>query len=443
VHEVVDGKVVRRTGIGTSLFDVSPGPDGGLWALWHRGGERVPARLLRQDLVDYGADEAPPPDEPRLLATHSLQGATPYLSLAPQNWQLGNLMGFLGAGSGVIFGQVMATASDRLRDHYLLLNVSIYGRPELSQGSLLYINQEKWVSGGGGLFQDLQFRLDRTFGNDVRPFVAVERFFGGLVTARYPFNSFQYAEADVALGGVKRFLDTPEQRLLADPIANYAGRDLRPDWEVANHGTRPQGEVAVRLGHDTMRYNPFTGPFDGSSLLLEGTLTTQPLHGGVFGSVRLDAAHYFHLIGSANLATRVGLGTAQGGPLARQFLLQSFDTLRGVDFGTTSFLLGRAFYFSTVELQFPLTSIVRVVFLPNIEGVIGLDFGAAGDNETELIEKRVLDLALGTNFVVGPLVMRLHFARPINTSARPDKVGLTAPSTTRWVTNFSINWLYF
>jgi hypothetical protein len=58
-----------------------------------------------------------------------------------------------------------------------------------------------------------------------------------------------------------------------------------------------------------------------------------------------------------------------------------------------------------------------------------------GDELDELWDRRVLDVALGANFVLGPLVLRLHFARALDT-------GAPLPVTPNpWVTNFSLSWL--
>ena len=44
---------------------------------------------------------------------------------------------------------------------------------------------------------------------------------------------------------------------------------------------------------------------------------------------------------------------------------------------------------------------------------------------------------MGTNFILGPLVLRLHFAHAID-------IGAPLPVTPApWVTNFSITWLGF
>ncbi|MFP2932209.1 TolB family protein, partial [Pyxidicoccus sp. 3LG] len=46
LHELMtDGRIVRRTDLTTGVFEPGPGPDGGLWLLFHNSGERKPAVL--------------------------------------------------------------------------------------------------------------------------------------------------------------------------------------------------------------------------------------------------------------------------------------------------------------------------------------------------------------------------------------------------------------
>ncbi len=85
-----------------------------------------------------------------------------------------------------------------------------------------------------------------------------------------------------------------------------------------------------------------------------------------------------------------------------------------------------------MELQLPLNDIVRVAFLSDLEAVAGLDFGGVGENWVDLREHRVLDAAVGFNLSLGPLLMRLHFARPLDIGA---EAGRPDPG---WVTNFSL-----
>ena len=133
------------------------------------------------------------------------------------------------------------------------------------------------------------------------------------------------------------------------------------------------------------------------------------------------------------------LGWSFGGPLARQFYLSSFDTLRGVPYGNQDFLLGRHFLFSTAELQVPLNGVIRVLILNDIEAVAGIDFGGVGQSWEQLWAHRVLSPVVGGNFALGPLILRLHFAKPIDIGA---PAGLPS-NNGEWVTNFSIRILGF
>ena len=432
VHEVVAGRIVRRTDAATGLTDIGPGPDGGLWGLWLHSGVRRPVRLDRRALLDLPAAAAGANGPPAPLAARTVTAATDYDALAPKNWRLGPVVGLLGAGGGSVFGEVFASATDVMRDHGLILAASIYGELELTDGILLYLNQQHRTALGVGAFQSLTYHLDRTF-PDIR-FSSLERFFGVMALARYPFSSFRYVEAQLALGGVRYFLEDFERIGL-----RQEGRLAA--WLEENDNTWPQAQATLRLGYDTIRYHPLTGPFSGSSLLFEASLTAQAERNVAFGELRLDAAKYFAISGSANLFVRAGVGTSFGGTFARRFYLSSFDTLRGVQLGDPDYLLGRHFFFSTAELQIPLNAIVRVVFLPNLEGVAGLDFGGVADRYEDVWNQRVFNGVLGANFIFGPLMFRMHFAKPIDIGAEPPPGA--EPLGDDWVTNLSLSWTYF
>jgi hypothetical protein len=69
--------------------------------------------------------------------------------------------------------------------------------------------------------------------------------------------------------------------------------------------------------------------------------------------------------------------------------------------------------------------------------VVGVDFGGVGNRPSQLWDKRILDFAIGANFALGPILFRLHFAKPFDIGAPAG-----APSTDyEWVTNFSIGYL--
>lgn len=445
VHEVVGKQVFRRTDVSTGLFDICPGPDGGFWALWYQSGRYRPVSMKRSDLLNVGPTPVqpvatsaaaelaePPPGLPRTPLT----GAKRYSALSWANWNMGYLFGFLGASTGGIFGRVLASANDQLNNHVMVLDVFAYGKFDLINGSLLYLNQESRLSWGGGPFQALEFRFDKTFQDQDLEFTSTERFFGVLGLLRWPLDSFRYLQGDLAFGAVQYTLSDAATTFLSTPAETGAAGSLLDEWEAANSGTRMQIRNSVRFGYDTLLYHPATGPLSGASLLLEAATTAQPLSSVLYESLRADGAYYLPVWGRTHLMLRAGIGTIFQKDFNQQFFLSSFDTLRGVPFGDQDFLLGRDFLFTTAELQFPVNSIVRLLFIPDLEGIFGFDFGGVADEYVDVWNKRVLDMVLGVNFGFGPLAFRLHFAKPLN-------IGAPLPNDGNWVTNFSVNWPYF
>ena len=445
VYEVKGDEIVRRTDVDTGVFDLAPGPDGGLWSLWYHSGQRRPTLVKAKELLALDQAKMGEPGTPFKLPDIKLGGATAYNPLRPKNWDLGNLFGFFGAGAGGIFGQVVASAADQMRNQGLILNVFVYGSLDLTDGYLFYIDQQHRLTWGGGPFQSLDFRVDQTFPKLPVLFTSGERFYGLLGSLRYPFNTFEYLQGNLSLGGVNYFLNPDARLFLASGVQNGTGRNLVTAWDQLNGGARFQAEGTLRLGYDTIRYNPRTGPIAGSSAMLEVTADAQPFNGHLFGNLRLDAEHYLPLFGETNVFIRGGAGTGFGGRLARQFYLSSFDTIRGVPFGDSRWLLGKNFFFATAELQIPMDQIIQFILFSNIEAIVGVDFGGVSDQLDQLWNKRVLDFVLGVNFGFGPLVFRLHFAKPVDTGAKPVVAGqsLGLPNNGNWVTNFSLGYLYY
>jgi hypothetical protein len=429
--------VQRRTDVPTGLFDPGAGPGGGLWALFYRGGSRVPVRVAADKLLAGPTDTTPAATgAPYALPDVPLEGARPYEPYDIHNWQSGNIFALFGASAGGIFGQLIATANDRLRNHALILNVFAFGSLSRTDADLFYINQEHRTIWGLGAFHDLRFHVDRTFeGQDVDRFITDERFYGAEGTVRYPFSRFTFFQGSLALGGVDYALEDSEKDFLRDPVENGTGRNLVPEWEQENRGTRMQGEVSGSFGYNTLRYHYLAGPIAGSSALFEASLGTQPLEPLAYETLRFDGEHYFRLFGRTHIFFRGGSGATFGSQFGREFFLYSFDTLRGVPFGDDTFLLGRKYFFATGQLEFPLNELVRIPVI-DLEGVLGCDFGGVGLTYPDLWDRRVLDLALGVNFGIGPLVLRLHYAKPFDIGA------FAVPNDGNWVTNLSLAWRY-
>lgn len=430
--------VAQRSAIPTSVSDPSPGPDGGLWALMLMRGDAQPARLDGRALLDGPpVPVAPAPAlNPDPLPRRTLDTDTAYRPLSPSNWDIENVFGVVGAGAGVIYGQAYVAAADQLRDHSLVLTVAAYGSPELTDAQLFYLDQSRRYSWGLGAFQSLRFRIDTTFDDLV--FQSGERYMGGAFSVRYPFSRFAYGQLDQAVGVADYFLFDEIEAALSDPEQTGHASDLLPRWESSNE-PRIQTETTARIGYDTIQYHRATGPYAGHSAMVEGTFGMHPTRGQLFGSVRLDAEQYFHLpiSSSANLGFRVAAGTSAGGRFARSFYLYSYDTLRGVPFGDPNYLLGKNFVFGTAEAQIPLDAVLRLAIASSLEGVVGLDAGAVDDELSNLWDKRVMDVAIGANIILGSLVFRLHWAHPLD-------IGAPVPEyPTAWVPNVSLTWLEF
>lgn len=427
VYEVVDGGIVQRTDIVTGLFDVAPGPNDSLWATFHHRGQRRPVRLTSDRLLDRPLAMEVDTREPSPFPARSLDDAEPYRATDIGNWRLTNAFGILGASTSGVFGQLVLLTNDRLRNHAFFVNVLAFGDLNNTIADILYLNQERRLIWGAGLFQDVRYRVDRTIDGDDR-FLSGERFYGARANLRYPLSRFSFIQGGLAIGGVTFFMGDFTREALPEA-------DLR-EWDETHQGHRFQTSPSLSLGYNTLRLHPGTGPIAGTSALLEGTVDVQPFQGETHGTVRLDAERYFPIYNRVNFSLRSGLGTTYGGDLRRQFFLSSFDTLRGVEFGDIDYLLGDVFFFAKAELRFPLNFLLRVPLI-DIEGVLGADFGGAGDDPADLWRWRALSPVAGFNFGLGPLVFRLHFARPIDIGAP------RLPNQGNWITNFSLGWRYW
>jgi hypothetical protein len=432
--------------VSTGLFDVSPGPDNTIWALHHFGAERAPVRIARKRLLHTSIStlsDAAAPTPPR---ARPLEGAHAYDPLDIDNWELGSIFLMAGVSSyGTVVGQIMAGANDRLRDHGLILSAAMYGDPALVDAGITYINQEHRMIWGGGLFNDIRSRIDRSFQkSDDLVFASWERYFGVEGLLRYPFSRFSYLQGSLSAGGAQYFLLDSTRDQLAMPDASMPDHSLIAPWRAQNRGVRFQTEGSIAFGYNSIGMQRATGPIRGSSFLLSTNLGVQPFDNMVYDQLRLDGEHYFRIIGPVNLAVRMGLGTTLGSQRAPQFYLSSFHTLRGVPFGDIDYLLGRHFAYATTELQFPIYEFSSFPLI-DLEGVLGADIGAVADDYDRqgrrrpleaLWDKRLFDLVFGVNFGFGPIIIQLHFGKPIDIGPLP------VPNNGKLTFNLSLNWRY-
>jgi hypothetical protein len=400
---------------------------------------------------------APAAGEPLAIPAEPIPGTPePYEAYRPRNWRPEAGIIYGGGTGSAVAGRAAVLFSDYLRDHVLFLDLSVYGSFDYTQGLLLYENRSGRLSWGLGGFHFVQQQLDR-----VDPALAFyQRDFGAVGVLRWPLDLFRRVELEVGLGGVERYCLTDFANsivLVCEGIGTVGGayQDTAA-WERLNGGVHPVVSPTLRLGYDTVRYDPLTGPLDGASLLLEAGGGWLPDKALVHGFARVEASRWWQLAGRANIMFRVAgamsdAPTAEGRLWERSWWLSSADNLRGFSPFDLGFLIGQNYYVANAELQFPLEPILRLAIFDHIEGVAALDFGGvfnrlesrtspSGFLEAGAWESRTLTGVLGVNALLGPILLRLHFGHPY------DIGGLVTPALARgdrWVTNFTLRYFFF
>ncbi|MBI4818298.1 MAG: tolB protein precursor protein [Deltaproteobacteria bacterium] len=424
IHSVEPSRTVRLTDVDTGLYDLGPGPDGAVWALLYHSGRQRPVLVPKSELVERGVRTSTPTEATRRpIPERSIAAAIAYDPWKIGYWRPDALFAAVGGGAGGFYGQVYLSASDLLRDHQVILSVNVSGSFDLTEGFLIYLNEAKRTVWGVGPFQWLRYRYDR---QPDESFLAVrgERFFGVRGLVHHPLSRFFHLAAELQGGGA---VEAPtsvstESGVLTDTLLDDT--------------VRAQGEVTLRAGYNTLRYYPFTGPVDGTSLVLESSLGLRPATSDLYALFRFDGERYQSIGGGrVNAFGRLAAGGSIGSGATPSFLLASQYTMRGVSFDDPGALLGRFFLYSTIELQLPLNDIVRTAFFPDIEGIAAIDFGGVADEVESLWDRRILDAVVGLNLGFGPIAFRIHFAWPLD-------IGAPLPGDGSMVTNLSLAWIY-
>jgi hypothetical protein len=285
----------------------------------------------------------------------------------------------------------------------------------------------------------------------------LQRDFGVLGALRYPLDRFRRVEAELTLGAIERWCLQAFDRDFTSECREDLTTDEVETWERRNGDLNFSVTPTLRFGYDTIRYDYATGPLAGRSLLLELGGGWVPDRSAVHGFARFDAQQYYQLSRRANLGFRAAVGTSfspdtRSREWERTWWLTAADNLRGF-YPLDPELIGRNFYVANAELQVPLDALVRLVIFDYIEGVAALDFGGVFDDWTRsgapsdalgrgglgAWDARTLTGVLGFNVLFGPLLLRVHFGRPIDiggleTSALEDGAS--------WVTNVTLRYFF-
>lgn len=466
LYELAGGRVRRLTDSTTGLWQ--PGramPGRGLLALTYHGGRFRLVQVPPGALLDEAAvAEAPPPGPALPIPSDVIPAEVPaydYTRLA--NWRIEGA--FVGAAAapgayGGYGGQAVALFDDLLRDRLLLVDLSIVSSFDYSQGLLLYQDRSgrrPWALGAFHFVTPQFDRVDSTLSY-------YQREFGVSGALLFPLDRYQRFELELTLGGIQRYCLTDEvadvpilcggpQPRTAAPPALYPSTEA---WAAVNGGLNAQVTPAVRYGYDDVRIDRFSGPVDGRSLLLELGSVWVPDRSALSGFARADLAWWIRLVGRANLMLRLALGSSfaadeAGRTWARRWWLSAPDNLRGLYPLEVNRLVGTDYWVTNVELQFPLTWLVRLLIFDYVEGVAAVDFGGvsnrlesrrdplSGAVDPGAWEARTLTGVLGVNFLLGPVLFRLHFGHPFDVGGEPTAA---LAAGTKWVTNFTLRWMF-
>ncbi len=462
-----DGATRRLTDFATGLAYPATAPQSrGIWTgTFYRGRFRV-IEVPRVAWLDEPAVPVAPPLGPVLeIPSDSFPDRIPaYDAYSLGNWRPEAGIVYGGGASNAIAGRAAVLFSDLLRDRVLYLDLAVYGSFDFTQAVVLFENRSSRNSYVLGAYHLVQQQLDR-----IDPDLAFfQRDFGVTGALRFPLDRFRRFEVELSLGAVQRYCLTDFNVLR--PIACGGLQTEHPavgDWDARNGGVNPELSPTLRYGYDTVRYDQYTGPISGNSLLLEVGGGVLPWRSAIHGFVRGDAAKWWRLGGHANFMLRAAAGTsfapAESKTWARSWWVTAGDNLRGYNPLDVGYLIGQHYYVVNAELQFPLDPLIHLAIFDYLEGVAALDFGgvfnhfstAAGcgpKSETcpegnpsppsalGFWDSRTLTGVLGLNVLFGPLLLRVHFGHPF------DIGGIRTPALqagSSWVTNITLRYFFF
>jgi hypothetical protein len=431
VLDVATATIKRITDFDTGLTAPTPGPDGLMAVGFYAGQFRV-FDVPAQDFLSL--DERPAMLEPPAPAEEYPREAIPtqaprYNPYTLGNWRLET--GTATAGTAA-FGQGALLFGDILSDRNVLLQFGYFGSLQLTNAEALYFDRSGRQEFGFGLFQNFTEQRDIVHPGFDQDVFYLERQFGGQATWSYPFNAFTRFQLRGTIEGVDRTFLFPVDS--AGDITQVVPVEGVRTWNAQRAGYDLQGEVAAVIGYDTTRYQFPLGAAGGGSFLVEVGGGYLPLRLQPYGWSSFDAQYHLKIMKLGVLHFRLASGVAGGSVFGHQFWLSSYDNLRDY-FPNDIRLIGNVYAVSNLNFAFPLDWLIRVAFLSNINGVVGLDFGSIAGRPVDLWANRTLDWAFGADLGLGPFEVRLEFADAIN-------LGNGVPNR-GWVPNVSLQYAYY
>ncbi len=386
------------------------------------------------------------PWTPWQIPHRPLERPREYSVLRADSWQLEQAFASLGGGSMGVVGAGFLLFNDRMRDRTVYVVAEARGRPDLTDAQAIYFDRSRRVPWGIAAFLRPTWIVDPEFSDANRAIYVLERKFGGAAILELPFNRYFRIGASFGLAGTSRSIPS----IAEDDSQNLGfGNDVtgRQAWERKNVGVEPEIDASVSVGFDTLIQSWETGPLSGDSVVATVSTYFQPTRGSWFGDVGVDAQHYLRLYKTVNLGLRAAWGQAFGDEWLRPFWVYSFYNLRGVPYYQIGYLVNEKYTLAQAELQVPLDGLIRLLIFQNIEGIAAIDAGSVFRRYDEFEENRTAAFVTGFNFNLAIFQFRLHFAKSFDIGGI--KPGVPRPGDrfpvvpTGWVTNFSIQYVFF
>jgi hypothetical protein len=252
------------------------------------------------------------------------------------------------------------------------------------------------------VFRSTQPRLDNVVFNEGRNRVYRHSELGLLGSWQYPVTIFSAFGVGGRVASVRR--------------SQYSDPALAEEWERQIGGSEWLVSPSVWYGRDRILYEPFTGPIQGTSLLLEAATGYFPDTRRRDARYRVDLAAYQRLFRTRTVLAFQALAGASFGDVIRDpFFIWSDDIMRAYVFGDRR-LIGNFVAIAKAELRFPVGTLFG---FPNLRGLGAFDYGTIAREWDEAGENIASSWSYGGILSLPPIALELVQSHPIQTAPGP------------------------
>jgi hypothetical protein len=416
--ELSNGRERILTDVKTGLFRPRV-RDKYVYALGFQSGRYHLLRIKREQLIP------PPKTELRGVVQKSSDPETPWVAplddlpsdqvktykpFFSSGVRIDGLGGYFSSG-GV--GGISGTISDLMRNYSLSAEFSVFGDIKLTNAYGFLTRQDGRTTWTMGAYHVVQSRLDEIYPDANASYIYRE--YGALGAIQYPLAAFSYLDCELRLAGVNR--------------SDYSNGYYSSAWDAHNTGSQLLVAPMVRIGHDRIIYETYTGPLRGYGTLLEFDTSLYPTAKQTAERIRFDAAYYKQIVARTVLAFQGVAGVSLGGEFANPFFVSSDDILRAYSFSDYR-LRGNYLLAGKTELRFPIGSMFK--FFP-LRGLLAYDIGTVTFNPSYAGRSVTSSYSAGLSLNVPPLALNFMLSYPVRVAPGP---------VDRPVVHFTLRYLY-